>query len=792
MKRRSLGFVILITFVSTIFSVPIQANTDLVIQSDITPEYIAYLGEKEVTWLAQVVIGGDDTETMKAHMGLAILAFAWSHVDGDTFNADIEPLFENIEDNFNSFEDQIESKIEPLFEQSEGITDFVDQLTDFFISGDYTAFRDSMENIHDEIDWDFNELETLFDDWFETLDDNFSEENFEEHLNAIQEGTADFEFSVQVVGSEYEDDLFVFSREFFDRLDTLDDIGREMDENFGDGFDWLDSVMTETGGDVMPGIASIRSGLDNMTSFIDTLKTFLTDDPLAPFDIDVSDLDSLRENVVAEADTMFGGKVYDIDPEEEGKTIKPLAIIQNLPDFGIWDLFKDFYLSSDPANYTFGGIFPDGLTTEILDFIEADAILNDWDDEDDFYDHLLDLKDGWLLDIQADPEDPDAHMGVALVLMYEMVHDHEEIFEDVFRLLGEGRIDSLDYYYDKEDIDLSNEISEIGDHVDFYVDADESKHLNILVKTEEDAFGPYEIGTGSEYEIIHVSITGIRVMRKLLTSIGETLNEIVSGIQSFFDEINEIFIVDLDPSVLDFSQVDSDTALILMLEESNPDFLTVTPYGVDWFHDMGDQLEEGFEEMAQFYDQMVDLAEAMLPYEEDFGIDGNLFIEDMEAAADFNWEIWEDFAFPDSVTMVDEQWVNFSAWFDHPPESFLMMWKDFVFGIDETLGGLFPEGPLNVGPDIPVFLPKKLALYPNYPNPFNPSTRIAFDLPESGEVSLIIYNVRGEVVTHLVNDYMEAGSQVLYWDAHGLSSGIYIGRLEHSGRFLSNKMILLK
>jgi len=490
MKRRSLGFVILITFVSTICSVPIQANTDLVIQSDITPEYIAYLGEKEVTWLAQVVIGGDDTETMKAHMGLAILAFAWSHVDGDTFNADIEPLFENIEDNFNSFGDQIESKIEPLFEQSEGITDFVDQLTDFFISGDYTAFRDSMENIHDEIDWDFNELETLFDDWFETLDDNFSEENFEEHLNAIQEGTADFEFSVQVVGSEYKDDLFVFSREFFNRLDTLDDIGREMDENFGDGFDWLDSVMTETGGDVMPGIALIRSGLDNMTSFIDTLKTFLTDDPLAPFDIDVSDLDSLRENVVAEADTMFGGKVYDIDPEEEGKTIKPLAIIQNLPDFGIWDLFKDFYLSSDPANYTFGGIFPDGLTTEILDFIEADAILNDWDDEDDFYDHLLDLKDGWLLDIQGDPEDPDAHMGVALVLMYEMVHDHEEIFEDVFRLLGEGRIDSLDYYYDKEDIDLSDEVSEIGDHVDFYVDADESKHLNILVKTEEDAFGP--------------------------------------------------------------------------------------------------------------------------------------------------------------------------------------------------------------------------------------------------------------------------------------------------------------
>lgn len=78
-------------------------------------------------------------------------------------------------------------------------------------------------------------------------------------------------------------------------------------------------------------------------------------------------------------------------------------------------------------------------------------------------------------------------------------------------------------------------------------------------------------------------------------------------------------------------------------------------------------------------------------------------------------------------------------------------------------------------------IPEKFYLYQNYPNPFNPSTTIKFDLPSSGEVSLIVYGVTGEKVTALVNQHLEAGNYSADWQASNYPSGIYFYRLAVSG-----------
>lgn len=75
-----------------------------------------------------------------------------------------------------------------------------------------------------------------------------------------------------------------------------------------------------------------------------------------------------------------------------------------------------------------------------------------------------------------------------------------------------------------------------------------------------------------------------------------------------------------------------------------------------------------------------------------------------------------------------------------------------------------------------VQLPNKYELHNAYPNPFNPSTQIKFDLPENATVSFVIYDILGRKVAELVNGYREAGYHSTTWNAENVASGIYVAR----------------
>jgi len=87
---------------------------------------------------------------------------------------------------------------------------------------------------------------------------------------------------------------------------------------------------------------------------------------------------------------------------------------------------------------------------------------------------------------------------------------------------------------------------------------------------------------------------------------------------------------------------------------------------------------------------------------------------------------------------------------------------------------------------------KEYALEQNYPNPFNPSTTIKYQLPRSGNVKLVIYDMLGREVKTLVNGFKQKGRYEVQFDASGLSSGVYIYRIEANVFSASRKMVLLK
>ena len=92
----------------------------------------------------------------------------------------------------------------------------------------------------------------------------------------------------------------------------------------------------------------------------------------------------------------------------------------------------------------------------------------------------------------------------------------------------------------------------------------------------------------------------------------------------------------------------------------------------------------------------------------------------------------------------------------------------------------------------PVTGPASYSLEQNYPNPFNPSTVISYSIPKGNTVTLKIFNVLGQEVKTLVNDYRAPGKYTVNFNASNLSSGIYFYTLHAGSYFQVKKMMLLK
>jgi hypothetical protein len=94
--------------------------------------------------------------------------------------------------------------------------------------------------------------------------------------------------------------------------------------------------------------------------------------------------------------------------------------------------------------------------------------------------------------------------------------------------------------------------------------------------------------------------------------------------------------------------------------------------------------------------------------------------------------------------------------------------------------------------EIPNTFPSDYTLEQNYPNPFNPSTKISFSLPEAANVTLKVYNLLGQEVATVLNQFMSSGRFEVNFDASDLPSGIYTYALS-TGNFNSvKKMMLIK
>lgn len=114
--------------------------------------------------------------------------------------------------------------------------------------------------------------------------------------------------------------------------------------------------------------------------------------------------------------------------------------------------------------------------------------------------------------------------------------------------------------------------------------------------------------------------------------------------------------------------------------------------------------------------------------------------------------------------------------------------------------------PINGGEETTITLPvgdraqkgiQYPVLHPNVPNPFNPSTQIAYRIPEAGHVTLAVYNTLGQQIRVLVRDDLAAGIYRVKWDGTDMlgrevASGVYFYRLIHSSGVITRRLLLVK
>jgi len=80
----------------------------------------------------------------------------------------------------------------------------------------------------------------------------------------------------------------------------------------------------------------------------------------------------------------------------------------------------------------------------------------------------------------------------------------------------------------------------------------------------------------------------------------------------------------------------------------------------------------------------------------------------------------------------------------------------------------------------------------NYPNPFNPNTRISFDVLESASIKLVVYNSSGETVWKKVEKNVQVGTYLVDFKGDKLKSDIYFCRLTINGKSVVKKMVLIR
>lgn len=740
----------------------------------------------------------------------------------DTLNSALntqENLFgEALQTMFESILAMLES-FEYITDSVDNQYDLIDNLYKYLVEGyDDTLMKylvEAEKNIYNN----FYESQILWENTFIDGDSiiNICKNRFDDVLLKNQ----DFVFRVGEVSLYPGDEL---TSPHFDTSEVAviyDETYRSIDNAFSNmenGFDYLGAGLRSIFNDslAMEGIDSLKYAMqffrnvltdlnnNSMWSFMDTViyynKPVLTsyNGYLEVYFFEDSVTFSDMDNALAELEEILNGKVYEID---DTRSFRPVGILENIP-YGLYQTYIDMYSVEDPYTYDFRGIFPLGLAPEIIAALEADLVIDLRDNKLTLMSYLGLKRAEFDNILVSSPNDINAHIGRGYIDLFTMLNDLGMQVDQILELVNDGRIDSLFQNYNWMNLDYSDEIASIQYDLNYHMDCVYMDSLDyilftILIKDPQMSSPGIEVAAGDMVYPIYIFPQISYVLVNVSYEIQYGLQALGKSLEMAYLHVDSLVDITLDPNLLNLADIEGPLDFIYRLQTANPDFGEFTPEGKEAFKELGMNLTEGMYLLCNLSDTLI----KTMDYAKDLMYELGMTSEDYEMMMMNIFMVSEgvkmftaDMANPEIYSYVDIDTLNVSAWFDNVPDNLLKVLQSYLEGEDLTMAGFFPNGKAIILPPVGVeALPEVFALKSNYPNPFNPMTTIAFDIPESGLVNMSVYNLTGKKVMSLINEQnMSAGSYDVIWNASDFSSGLYIVQIQYGNEFAYRKMTLLK
>ena len=765
------------------------AVPELLFQTDVDDTYQAYLAERD-EHLREVINQGGDTSTRAKALASRILVLtARIHVELSVNEDDTKRAVHNLHEALTTGVDTLyKEHLGQLTSRDAGT--FIQDLKHLLIGGGFTAFIADSKRLHSVLRDNIHVATQLFEGQNDLITGYLSD--IIDHFEELQRLSADFALSFVVNERSFSmdrndvADLDDFLEQAEDAVNTLDEAGSLLQD------------LWEKNNRVPEFMSTLRTAISHLRDANAVIQTLLNEGVFAPLDID-QDVFTAVDDILSEINTSLEGEIYDLGRDD--KTIRPLALIENLPDKRE-DIFLDFYRIAPEERfaYTFGGLFPQGLPAVTVEDLKEDMIVNSSDGESALKSRLTALENAFLSRIEPVPgveaDDPDAHMGLAAVKTYRLIDAHFDEIENAINYIAEGDpVRMIDELLSINTADFRTTADSIRDH--FEIALDEARLVFVLlIKTNQDPQEPYAINNDDDFVPIVLISPEAEEVASIIDDLGDVRDEIADLIQDVADEIDSIMDTYLDPNLVDFTDTQSALEVVDMLRDANPTFLQLTDEGKDRLVDMRIDIEEGLVEYAGYIHDLRVLTNALSEVEDKLGIDGAVVWNTMTFADSLAQRIRDDFVYPDSTIHIEAEAVNLSAWFDTPPENLLLALRGFIDKddtTDNTLGGLFPDrGVGSTSVSQPFVIPSSFFVEPPYPNPARASVTLTYGIPQKSEVQIRLYDMLGRQINTSYNQYQPAGKHRVALNLGEIPSGVYFIYLQIENAQKAQRLVVIK